>query len=238
MARNVAASLKRYSSSYFNGPKQWPTKSFDVWLLLWLLVYRMKPRRIVEFGGGRSTNLLGEYAYKNAVDLFCIEQDRAFRNVIRRGLGIANLPRDFVIHAPISGEWFDLKFLAEHLPEKADFILVDAPGGAKNTGRRDSAVGIAYIASLASEDAVIVYDDTHRDVVARALEETLSETGRDYCVAKVAYPLKGMDQVNEISFCVPMKFQSTLMECLKILHPNVTYSIFASSINEGLRPAS
>jgi len=117
----------------------WPTKSFETWLVLLNLLYLVRPRAMVEFGSGRSTNYLGEYAFKTQANLISFEQNRSWTSKVNRTLKLAFLPDETVIHAPLCGDWYDERVVARHLAEfpEMDFLFLDGPAEF-DAGRRDS----------------------------------------------------------------------------------------------------
>ena len=229
----------KFAKNYYTKqePSQWPTKSFDVWLLIWILLYKTRPQKIVEFGGGRSTNLLAEYAFKMSAKLLTFEQDKQFVTLIKRGLRISNLPEHYVVHAPISGDWFDIACIDRHLDTTADFIFIDAPGGAANAGSRGSAAGIDYIARLAAKDATLVYDDTHREEVELALQSTLDKIGGDYVIGKIDYALINTNLINSISICVPKFREDELKRSLMTLYTDGNWKLIKHGATGGGNPS-
>ena len=66
--------------------KTWPSKSYEVWVLIQFLLLKEKPNKLVEFGSGRSTHYLAEYNQKFNKEFFSIEQNPLF--IFRNWLGL------------------------------------------------------------------------------------------------------------------------------------------------------
>jgi len=82
----------------------WATKSYEVWLILQNLLYLVKPETLVEFGSGRSTHYLAEYALKNSAKLLSFEQHLYYCLKVNLGLKFSFLPSGLVKYAPIIGD--------------------------------------------------------------------------------------------------------------------------------------
>ena len=91
------------------GIKIWPTKTYEVWMVIQFLLYNTKPKNLLELGSGRSTHYFSEYASKFNCNLFSIEQNKSFikKNIV--GLKYSYLPIKGLYHIPISGDWFNTK---------------------------------------------------------------------------------------------------------------------------------
>ena len=198
------------------GIKVWPTKSYEVWMVIQFLLFTTKPKNLLELGSGRSTHYFSEYAYKYNCNLYSIEQNRSFirKNII--GLKSSYLPIDGLYHIPISGDWFNTKKLERILNSTIlDFILVDAPGGAGNTGNRNSQVGNDFLKKNCKSSSVIVYDDTHRKNVKDAFKQLKNSLPGDYFQICMNYPVG--KTMNEITFLVKHSHYSTFKDFVSLL---------------------
>jgi len=195
--------LKKQIGSYLRnrGYKMWPTKPFEIWLLLFNLLKVNDPDTILEIGSGRSTNFLAEFAYKKKKKFISIEQNKNYVKKINRQLKQANIPNLYVNHVPIVDDWFCPKSLDNIITnELFDFVFIDAPGGSGNTsGRRDSQVGLNSILKVVKDNTLIVIDDTDREEVLKTLPKLV---GMRKCIT-IDYKVSGNDTLSSISFLVP-----------------------------------
>ena len=74
--RRAVNFLCRFKSfvDHSTGLLTWETKSYEIWLVLQNLLYLLKPKTLLEFGSGRSTNYLAEYALKFGAKFISIEE--------------------------------------------------------------------------------------------------------------------------------------------------------------------
>ena len=201
----------------FRGIKVWPTKSYEVWLVIQFLLFSTKPKNLLELGSGRSTHYFSEYAYKCNCNLYSIEQNKNFVRKNTIGLKSSYLPINGLYHIPISGDWFDTKKLEKILKSTTlDFILVDAPGGAGNSGTRNSQVGNEFLIKVCQSCSVIVYDDTHRKNVKDAFNKLKKSLHEDYFQICMNYPVG--KRMNEITFLVKLKYYSTFKDFVSLLN--------------------
>jgi len=158
---------------YHAGTKMWPTKGYDIWVFLQILLYKIKPSSLIEFGAGRSTNYLAEYALKNNAEFVSIEQNNNYVKKIKNGLTNSMLSDEFIHRVPIVNKhtWFDTSKLDKIIHFKPEFVLIDAPGGGLNRGLRNCKSGNAYIKNLISDAKIVIVDDTHREDVLEASKE-------------------------------------------------------------------
>lgn len=189
----IRSAYKRWRHSV--GLKTWATKSYEVWLALQTSLFLVRPRMLVELGSGRSTNYLGEYAFKMGARLVSIEEHAHYAKKANRLLRDSFLPDDFVHHVPVHDGWYDperVVALLQPLEEPIDFILVDGPSSA-GLGDRGSRAFARYVEPLLGSVKLAVIDDTHRpecNEVATHLAETHGLTRHD---------MSYLD-VNEIAF--------------------------------------
>ena len=127
------------------------------------------------------------------------------------------MPINGLYHIPISGDWFNTKKLENILKSTTlDFILVDAPGGAGNTGTRNSQVGNDFMKKKCKSSSVIVYDDTHRKNVKDAFKQLKKSLEGDYFQICMNYPVG--KTMNEITFLVKLKYYSTFKDFVSLLN--------------------
>jgi len=165
--------LKRFYGKFFHAitlhiPRAatfnlWPTKDYEIWLFLQYILFKEKPKKLVEFGSGRSTHYLAEYNQKFGGDFFSLEENFmfVFKNWI--GLKFSYLNNFKLFYVPIKNNWFCLKKLSKiKFITNADFVFIDAPGGATNIidkGSRCSKNAINYMLKNFSTTETIVIDD-------------------------------------------------------------------------------
>ena len=145
------------------GMLTWPTKSYEIWLLLQNLLYLTKPKTLLEFGSGRSTNYLAEYAVKTGADFVSFEEHLYYCLKINFTLKLSFLPSNIVKYAPIKEGWYSKKKLGKYLPELGaiDFLLLDGPTKA-GRGNRDSKTFYDCVFDSLKNVKVVVIDDVQR----------------------------------------------------------------------------
>jgi predicted O-methyltransferase YrrM len=152
-------------------------------LFLWSLVNRRMPRRILEFGGGTSTAIFGEYARqmrdKNCqVEILSIDHDSGWLEDTRARLKRSGSD-EFVtlVHAPVSqqnllGRNLQAYSLAREVltasagAEGFDLCFIDGPP--RDIGR---AGGLALAAPHLAKDAIVLLDDAFRAAEQAILRE-------------------------------------------------------------------
>lgn len=137
------------------------------WIILQLLLHEVKPKCLLEFGSGRSSYYLAEYAKYSGATFLTFEQNRFFMYNLMLGFRMALLPAmAHLRHLPISGkhggyrEDVFCRIVQEDLQngQKADFIFVDGPIGDEGRALRffqpfESSFGNLKLA---------IVDDVHR----------------------------------------------------------------------------
>jgi len=146
------------------GLHTWPTKNYEIWVILQDLLYLIKPQELVEFGAGRSTNYLAEYAYKFQAKLVSIEQHFFYFVKLRIGFKCLFLPVRVIKYAPLRGCWYDVKRVKKYLEplRNIDFLFYDGPTGTSK-GDRNSEDFYIHVIPLLKNIKMIVVDDVHRD---------------------------------------------------------------------------
>ena len=141
----------------------WPTKDYSIWLFLQYILFKEKPKKLVEFGSGRSTHYLAEYNQKFGGEFFSIEENFMFVFKNWLGLKFSYLSNFRLLYVPIKNNWFCLRKLRKiDFIINADFVFIDAPGGATNIidrGSRCSENAISYMLENFSTTKTIVIDD-------------------------------------------------------------------------------
>ena len=147
----------------------WPTKSFEIWLFIQFLLIIEKPNKLIEIGSGRSTHYLAEYNQKFNKQFYSIEENLMF--VVRNWLALKlSFLDDFkLLYVPIKNGWFDIKKLNSFkFLKNADFLFIDAPGGALNVldrGSRCSKIGLKFLLKNYETTKSIIIDDLQSEEV-------------------------------------------------------------------------
>jgi predicted O-methyltransferase YrrM len=166
------------------GTYTWATKSYEVWLVLQTELYLVRPRSLVEFGSGRSTSYLAEYAYKMGAQLTSIEEHAHYTKKANRLLRDSFLPDKYVHHVPVHNGWYDetkVSRLLQSLDSPIDFILIDGPSEV-GTGDRASRCFKKCVVPLLDSVKIAVVDDVHRpecEVTAQELVDSFGLTRYD-----------------------------------------------------------
>jgi hypothetical protein len=167
--------------------KVWSTKGIAFWTLLGAILLRAGPTSILEFGGGRSTTVLADYAVRRRVPLLSIEQSAEWQRKIEDDLRFMHIHRPGIVHhvplaptaAPGPG-WYDLARTRALLGGRAfDLVFLDGPQG----GARRNPEGQELVAEASREARLIIVDDVHRPYnmqVFRRLTERMGPRSRFY----------------------------------------------------------
>ena len=147
----------------------WPTKDYEIWLFLQYILFKEKPKKLVEFGSGRSTHYLAEYNQKFGGEFFSLEENFMFVLKNWVGLKFSYLSNFRLFYIPINNNWFCLRKLSKiNFIKNADFVFIDAPGGATNIidkGSRCSEKAINYMLKNFNTTKTIVIDDLQSEEV-------------------------------------------------------------------------
>jgi len=147
------------------GLATWGTKSFEFWTLLAITLWTVRPRSIVEFGSGRSTSYLADYAMKEGVQFASIEQNSRWARRVRLALRAGLVDPACVHHVPVVGDWYDSVRVDRLVPHPYEMLYVDGPIGVQDAhgrGDRTSSTALRWLTPAAAKAKVIVIDDVHR----------------------------------------------------------------------------
>lgn len=198
----------------------WETKDYEQWLVLQLMLYKIKPKNIVEFGGGRSTSYIAEYAFKKQAMYTSIEENWFFAKRLQSALTFSRLPGTYIRWVPIKDDWYDVSRLGDLLIQKVDVLFIDGPTG-MGKGKRDSKKGIACLKKLAQSASVIIVDDINNANVSQPTASVLQawKNGTGYIYkdhrkpskSNVAYFVRAglveeIDSINTFIGLKPVKF--------------------------------
>lgn len=159
----------------------WPTKPYEFWMILQMLLYFSQPRTIVELGSGRSTHYFAEYALKKRAKFLSVEQKKSFFLRNRIGLKLAFLPDNVMSRVPVVGGWYSEKKLQKEMDNRGidavEFLLIDGPGGVANLLKlgyheRNVPQCEQFIQRHAPSLRCIVFDDLNRASYRRLYDTT------------------------------------------------------------------
>lgn len=184
---NLRQQYRRWCHS--TGGLTWATKSYEVWLILQTELYLIQPRVLVEFGSGRSTSYLAEYAFKQSAQLISIEEHASYTKKANRLLRDSFLPDNIVHHVPVRGDWYDpalVDLLLQPLAAQIDFLLLDGPCNVGHGARSSAKFEDCMLPKLAGLRLAVV-DDVHRpecDETAKLLAKTFNLVRHDVAYGK------------------------------------------------------
>lgn len=147
-------------------PPMWATKGIEFWTLFSCILLRTQPESLLEFGGGRSSTYMADYAARSRKPFVCIEQSDIWANKIRSDLKFMDIPQGSVKHAPTvkmdrGPDWYDPAVVKAAIGDRAfDLVFVDGPSG----GGRNSPIGCDIILRAARSARLQFVDDVQRPV--------------------------------------------------------------------------
>jgi len=192
----------------------WPTKDYEIWLFLQYILFKEKPKKLLEFGSGRSTHYLAEYNQKFGGEFISLEENFMF--VLRNWLGLkfSYLSNFRLCYVPIKDNWFSLKKLRKiDFIKHADFLFIDAPGGSTNIidkGSRCSSNAISYMLEKFNSTKTILIDDLQSKEAFIFCQNFLKIRGDLY------YILIKYRKDRLILFCVKNSNKENYLEFLKL----------------------
>jgi len=154
------------------------TKDYEIWLIIQLMLHLIKPKTLIEFGSGRSTNYLGEYSFKHSADLISFEQYLFYTCKINLGMKLLFLPWGFVKHIPLKNGWYDVSRVKKLLSKvnNIDFLFYDGPARITSEDR-SSAAFYEYVVPKMRAVKMVVVDDVNRDQEDRVASYLTNEFG-------------------------------------------------------------
>jgi hypothetical protein len=178
---------------------QWGTKSFEFWTLEQVVLSLVRPASIVEFGSGRSTSHLAEYAMKKDATYVSVEQNRAYARKIKRGLRNSFLDPGFVHHVPLADDgWYDGEALRRLIRFVPELLFIDGPVGVDarfGPGSRVAWRGRHWYKSVVPGVKVLIMDDLQSRSHLEMFRDLISGMS-DRTTLYMAYePLPGYENV-------------------------------------------
>ncbi|MCL4378728.1 MAG: class I SAM-dependent methyltransferase [Actinobacteria bacterium] len=154
------------------GTSLWATKSFEIWLLIQNILFLVKPQKILEFGSGRSTNYLSEYAYKNDAELISIEHTLYYYFTFLEGLKFSFLNPEYLKYVPLKSGWYKISKLERFLSScnDIDLFFLDGPNN-PYFEKRDPEIFYKYIFPKLGKIKIILVDDTQIKPVDNLADE-------------------------------------------------------------------
>jgi hypothetical protein len=198
---------------------QWGTKSFEFWTLEQVVLSLVRPASIVEFGSGRSTSHLAEYAMKKDATYVSVEQNRAYARKIKRGLRNSFLDPAFVHHVSLADDgWYDGEALQRLIKFVPDLLFIDGPVGTDagfGPGSRVSWRGRRWYKSVVPDVKVLIMDDLQSQSNFEMFRDLLAGMS-DRMTLYMAYePLPGYQNV--LAVTVPSAHGATVMRLCAVM---------------------
>ena len=175
--------------------KKWPTKPPEIWIIIQALLFEFKPKTIIEFGSGRSTQYFSEYAQKLDLDFISIEENILYS--IRNHIGLVNsfLKNKKIHHVSIQNGWYNLSKLKKiTLNKKFELVMIDGPTRIGN-GSRNTEHGNIFLKTIINDANIIIIDDTHENDVKESYEAIMRDYKKTYKSFELNYAEK-----NKITF--------------------------------------
>jgi hypothetical protein len=141
-------------------------------------LFLARPEKILEFGSGRSTNYLAEYAEKMNVEFISIEHSWYYYMKVKTGLKLLFLDSEHVKYVPMDGDWYDIKKLDRFLAgyDNIDFLFVDGPNNLPDDVR-DPQVFYDYVTGKLKNIRMVFIDDTHIELGKQLAKNMTSKFG-------------------------------------------------------------
>lgn len=173
--RAIYRCRKRYQSfagirhgdrfEYLNFPiTLWATKSYDFWVLLPLVLHKLRPRNLLELGSGRSTIYLSEYAGKTGAHLVSVDQNPGWVALNTLICRFGGHDEGFLHRVDLQDDGFYSVDQLRQLIDRPDFVFIDGP-----TRRGSTPSQMAWLTAVVQQARVIVLDDVHRRHIYRQI---------------------------------------------------------------------
>jgi predicted O-methyltransferase YrrM len=190
--------------------ERWGTKSHDFWVLLSVILNKVKPRSILELGSGRSTIYLSEYAGKNCARLVSVDQHPGWVAANSLICRLGALPETYLEFVPLQSDGFYSVSQLKALVDSPDFLFIDGP-----VQRGSTKSQMEWLTATAKTAEIIILDDVHRRHIFRQIEPlaTASDCGsrwfHEYTVAD--------DFSNCLCILANSRFSKTIEEAVGFL---------------------
>jgi predicted O-methyltransferase YrrM len=133
----------------------WATKSHEFWVLLGALLHRLKPESILEFGSGRSSIYLSEYASKQKKCYVSIDNNEKWAMVHRLIARYGSIENDFFHFISLDSKgYYDENEVRKVISKPPDFVFLDGPNQ-----DRSGLMQHKYTLGLCEQADVIIIDD-------------------------------------------------------------------------------
>lgn len=143
----------------------WPTKSHEFWVFISLLLHKLRPKKMLELGSGRSTIYLSEYAGKCGARLLSVDQNRRWIGLNRLICRFGGLPEDFLQWVPLQDDGFYSTDSLDRFEKGAQFVLIDGP-----VARGSTESQMTWLKEAVETADLVILDDIHRRHIFQQIE--------------------------------------------------------------------
>ncbi|HEX3241498.1 MAG TPA: hypothetical protein VHQ97_00315 [Solirubrobacterales bacterium] len=143
----------------------WATNGITFWALFSAMLVKLQPESVLEFGGGRSTTFLADYAFRFGKSGLTIEQSEAWHQKILSDLRLMNVSGYDVHHVPLEEGagptgWYEFTEVQRLIGDRTyELVFIDGPVG---DGRRNER-GQEIIREASRDAKLIIVDDVQRE---------------------------------------------------------------------------
>lgn len=197
----------------------WATKSHEFWVFLAALLHRLKPESILEFGSGRSSIYLSEYASKQKKRFVSIDDNEKWVMVHRLIARCGGLENDFFHLVSLDSKgYYDESEVKNIISQPPDFVYLDGPNQ-----DRSGLMQQVYTLGLCEQADVIVIDDIQWRSVYDQME-TFRSRGKARTATIIRYEIPKQTQYLCVLVCNDLQpVVDDLLRALKI-EPVKNYS--------------
>ena len=197
----------------------WATKSHEFWVFLAALLHRLKPESILEFGSGRSSIYLSEYASKQKKRFVSIDDNEKWVMVHRLIARCGGLENDFFHLVSLDSKgYYDESEVKNIISQPPDFVYLDGPNL-----DRSGLMQQVYTLGLCEQADVIIIDDIQWRSVYDQME-TFRSRGKARTATIIRYEIPKQTQYLCVLVCNDLQpVVDDLLRALKI-EPVKNYS--------------
>jgi hypothetical protein len=199
----------------------WATKGISFWAMLSAILIKTNPKSILEFGGGRSTTFLADYAFRFKKLGVTIEESEAWHKKILNDLSFMDI-QGYAVHlAPLSKgntnlPWYDFDIVDRVIDGRAfDLVFIDGPA---YMPYRSNLRGQSTIRAAAREARLVICDDVQQP---DELKFFIDLTMRFPTQCKFFYRYNK----NVIALAGASEWASVIKDCFEFLRMNYTHEM-------------